>query len=199
MLSSSSITYHLLISLHSNTLHHATYHHFLSNTIKMQLQILSVFATLLAATQAAPAASSLEARKSVNDCSDSTFINQSSGGSPTIGDCQTIARNIAGKLSFSHEVPKHSDSLDIGGGTWTVGLGGEHHQLVQAGTCAFGINGDSSANAAYIGNQDIIDLINTSIQRFSWEGKVGAKGHMSCQSLQGLIGGGSLTWGLYHT
>jgi hypothetical protein len=102
-------------------------------------------------------------------------------------------------FSFHLFIPKHPLTTRItGGGTWTVGLGGEHHQLVQYGTCAFGINGDSSANAAYIGNQDIIDLINSSIQKFSWEGKVGAKGHMSCQSLQGLVGGGSLTWGLYH-
>jgi hypothetical protein len=49
-------------------------------------------------TQAAPASSNLEARKSVNDCGDSTFENQSSSGSPLIADCQQITRNIAGTI-----------------------------------------------------------------------------------------------------
>ncbi|KAH7071471.1 putative necrosis-inducing factor-domain-containing protein [Paraphoma chrysanthemicola] len=147
----------------------------------MQIQILAVFTTLLAATKASPITAKLEARNYVNDCGDSTFVNQSSGGSPQISDCQQIVRNIAG------------------GGTWTVGLGGEHHQIVQYGTCAFGINGDSSMNAAYIGNGDISDLINDSIKRFAWQGKVGAKGHMACRSIQGAVSGGGLTWGIYHT
>ncbi|KAF2798688.1 hypothetical protein K505DRAFT_357263 [Melanomma pulvis-pyrius CBS 109.77] len=137
-------------------------------------------ASLLALTQATPTGP-LQARKSVNDCGDSTFVNKSSGGSPLIADCQQIARNIAG------------------GGTWTVGAGGEQHQLVQYGTCAFGAAGaGSSANAAYIGNQDIIDLINTSIQKFAWFDKVGAEGKMGCQSLTGLVGGVDMKWGLYH-
>ncbi|KAF9769179.1 hypothetical protein IL306_013420 [Fusarium sp. DS 682] len=119
--------------------------------------------------------------KSVNDCGDSTFENHSSAGSPLVKDCQQIARNIAG------------------GGTWTVGAGGEHHQLLQYGTCAFGAQGaEGNMNAAYIGNQDIIDLINTSIDKFKWKGKVGAAGVMGCQSLQGLVGGVKMRWGIYH-
>ncbi|KAH7129015.1 putative necrosis-inducing factor-domain-containing protein [Dactylonectria macrodidyma] len=144
--------------------------------------------TFLAMSQAAAlpktpqdAKSALEARASINDCGDSTFINQSSGGSPTVNDCRQIAYNIRN------------------GGTWTVGAGGEHHQLVQYGTCAFGAQGDGSINAAYIGNQDIIDLINSSIDKFQWNGLVGAKGSMGCQSLKGLVGGATMNWGIYHT
>jgi hypothetical protein len=48
----------------------------------MQLQVFSIFATLLAAAQAAPVAFRQEARKSVNDCGDSAFVNQPSGDSP---------------------------------------------------------------------------------------------------------------------
>jgi hypothetical protein len=154
----------------------------------MQFSIIHIVASLLAISQASPVQTSplqtspLQKRKSVNDCGDSTFINQSSGGSPNIGDCQGIAKNIAG------------------GGTWTVGAGGEQHQLVQLGTCAFGARGaGSTANAAYIGNQDIIDLINSSIQKFSWNGKVGAKGVMNCQSLKGTFESVDMEWGLYHT
>lgn len=61
-------------------------------------------ASLLAMASGAPtslnpqdvAVKDLEKRNSVNDCGDSTFVNQSSGGSPTVSDCQQIARNIAG-------------------------------------------------------------------------------------------------------
>jgi hypothetical protein len=74
-----------------------------------------------------------------------------------VADCQHLARNIAG------------------GGTWTVTSAGAQHQLAQYGTCAFGIQGDKSINTAYVGNQDIIDVINTSIAKFQWEGKIGAK------------------------
>ncbi|KAF4340075.1 hypothetical protein FBEOM_6010 [Fusarium beomiforme] len=135
-----------------------------------------------AASPVSEPAHALSKRKSVNDCGDSTFENHSSGGSPLVSDCQQIARNIAG------------------GGTWTVGAGGEHHQLVQYGSCAFGAQGaGSNMNAAHIGNQDIIDVINDSIRRFQWEGKVGAAGEMGCQSLTGLVGGVTMRWGIYHT
>ncbi|KAJ4369601.1 hypothetical protein N0V83_005363 [Neocucurbitaria cava] len=145
----------------------------------MQFQLLPVIAALLAATSASPVASKLDTRGSINDCGDSTFENQSSDGSPNISDCQQIATNIAG------------------GGTWTVAVG--QHQLVQYGTCAFGVTPEDSLNYAYIGNQDIIDVINASIQKFSYNGKVGAKGVMGCQSGQGEVSGDEVTWGIYHT
>lgn len=97
------------------------------------------------------------AQASINDCGDSTFVNQSSGGSPKVPDCQQLAKNING------------------GGTWTIWPTGQH-QLAQYGTCAFGAETD--AGWANIGNQDIIDLINSSIQRFQWNGLVGSKGRM---------------------
>ncbi|CDM27563.1 unnamed protein product [Penicillium roqueforti FM164] len=98
----------------------------------------------------------LIARNSMNNCGPSTFINQSSGGSPRFG---------------------------------------VQHQLVQYGTCAFGVTSGSSG--ARIGNQDIIDLINSSIARFEWNGLVGAKGSISCQqeATANLI---DMQWGLYH-
>jgi hypothetical protein len=85
-----NVTYNLKCFPPIRHLHHKQ----LSTTSsRMQLQVLSILATLPAVIQAAPI---LEARKSVNDCGDSTFVNQSSGGSPQISDCQQIARNIAG-------------------------------------------------------------------------------------------------------
>ncbi|KAH7303528.1 putative necrosis-inducing factor-domain-containing protein [Stachybotrys elegans] len=122
----------------------------------------------------------LEARDSINNCEDSSFVNQSSGGSPFISDCQQIVRNIAG------------------GGSWTVPLT-FYRKLVSHGTCAFGAQAqyDFRATNAKIGNQDIMDLINDSIRRFSWNGRVGSKGEMQCQydPRQHL---GTVSWGLYH-
>ncbi|KAI1833998.1 hypothetical protein DTO006G1_7751 [Penicillium roqueforti] len=147
----------------------------------MKIPTSITFATLLAFAQAAPLApkeSRLEARASINDCGSSTFINQSSGGSPLVADCQHLARNIAG------------------GGTWTVSASGSQHQLAQYGTCAFGIQGQV-LETAHIGNQDIIDVINSSIAKFKWEGKIGAKGTMGCQTVT-KSGNTPMTWGIYH-
>ncbi|KAJ6179583.1 hypothetical protein N7519_010044 [Penicillium mononematosum] len=123
----------------------------------------------------------LGTRASINDCGDSTFINQSTGGSPLVADCQHLARNIAG------------------GGTWKVTFTDSQHQLAQYGTCAFGIEGDNPMNTAYVGNQDIIDVINTSIAKFQWEGKIGTKGTMACQSQKGIMGTPLMTWGTITT
>jgi hypothetical protein len=120
---------------------------------------------------------------SVNDCGDSSFQNESSSGSPTVNDCLQIATNIAG------------------GGTWTVStIGSPQHQLVQYGTCAFGVtwNGSNQASTYYIGNQDIIDLIHSSINMFQWNGLVGSKGVMNCKSDEEGASGGNVLWGLYH-
>jgi hypothetical protein len=112
---------------------------------------------------------------SVNDCGDSSFENKSSGGSPTVGDCLQIAANISG------------------GGEWEVeNFAGEAHQLVQYGTCAFNVKGDGGAFDFHVGNQDIIDLIHSSIDKFQWNGLVGSKGDMHC-------GSSAVHWGLYHT
>ncbi|KAF9054911.1 putative necrosis-inducing factor-domain-containing protein [Panaeolus papilionaceus] len=122
----------------------------------------------------------LETRASINNCGDSTFVNQSSGGSPRVEDCLRIARNIAG------------------GGTWSVALIG-HHQLVEYGTCAFGVKApfELGVSNIRIGNQDIIDVINDSVRRFQWNGRVGAKGEMKCQSDPGGIWH-KTDWGIYH-
>ncbi|KAJ4361764.1 hypothetical protein N0V83_010704 [Neocucurbitaria cava] len=146
----------------------------------MQFSTSLLVASLLALAYTAPTSSNpqgvaverLTARNSVNDCGDSTFENQSSGGSPKVSDCQQITRNIAG------------------GGTWRT--------LVTYGTCALGVQSFDSASGTWynVGNQDIIDVINTSIQKFTFNGLVGAKGNMHCQ---GDRNGLSVDWAIYHT
>jgi hypothetical protein len=161
----------------------------------MKAQFFATMAAMLALSNAAPTSGvsdvtegvifTRSAQKSVNDCADSSFVNQSSGGSPLISDCQKIASNIAG------------------GGTWTIGCGGGasgQRTYATYGTCAVGAHCDfSTSDAAYIGNQDTIDIINSSIQKFSWQGKVGAKGSMGCQSINNRDHSLGVTWGIYHT
>ncbi|KAK9414819.1 putative Ecp2 effector protein domain-containing protein [Seiridium unicorne] len=122
----------------------------------------------------------LEQRDMINGCGESTFEDETSGGSALASDCQVIVGSIGA------------------GGTWTVGAGGEHHQLLQHNTCAFGVEEDRSMNAAYIGNADIIGVITDSISKFTRDGKDGAQGAIGCQSLKGLVEGADMTRGIYH-
>ncbi len=119
---------------------------------------------------------------SPNDCGTSTFTDATSDGSPLVTDCQQIVTNIAGTQ-----------------GSWEVESSvGEQHQLVQYGTCAFGVTGTTGTGDVdfNVGAQDIVDLITSSIQMFASDGLVGALGNMACQ---GDAGNDNVNWGLYHT
>ncbi|RDA94947.1 hypothetical protein CP533_0158 [Ophiocordyceps camponoti-saundersi (nom. inval.)] len=114
--------------------------------------------------------------KRANKCGSSSFENQGSEASPNIDDCKRIVWNIRR------------------GGRWTL-FNSNHRQLAQYGTCAFGAQTDYPFK--YVGNEDIMDLINDSIKYFArHDGKVGSKGKMDCS---GGIFGGEVHWGLYHT
>ncbi|KAJ6054187.1 hypothetical protein N7499_002589 [Penicillium canescens] len=107
---------------------------------------------------------------SPNDCGTSTFTTQ------------LIVTNIAGTQ-----------------GSWEVECTvGDQHQLVQYGTCAFGVTGTTGTGDVdfNVGAQDIVDLITSSIQMFASGGLVGASGNMACQ---GDAGNDNVNWGLYHT
>jgi hypothetical protein len=61
----------------------------------MHLQVLAVLAGLAATLHATPI--NLSPRKSINDCSESTFENQwVEDDSPLVSDCKALAVNIAG-------------------------------------------------------------------------------------------------------
>jgi hypothetical protein len=82
-----------------------------------------------------------------------------------------------------------------------MGAGGEHRKIASYGTCAFGLKGSGggSASVIQIGNEDIIDLIRDSIGKgFAFDGKVGAKGRMSCQEAGAGQSGAMMEWGIYH-
>lgn len=113
-------------------------------------------------------------------CGDSTFVDQTSGASPKSSDCLQIAKNI-GK-----------------GGTWDVeAIVSNHHQLLQYGTCVFGVEamGVTGNVQVFLGAQDIIDVITDAVDKFGGSGKIGAKGKMKCN---GNIKRQEIEWGLYH-
>lgn len=117
---------------------------------------------------------------SPNDCGDSSFVDQTSGASPPVGDCMQIVKNIQGT-----------------NGEWEVeNVRGDQHQLVQFGECKFGVTGHpGNGNVDFhVGAQDIVDLITESVKRFGGGGRVSAKGSMSCG---GTVKGQSVDWGLY--
>ncbi|KAB5583669.1 putative necrosis-inducing factor-domain-containing protein [Coniochaeta sp. 2T2.1] len=148
--------------------------------------ILLPLALLLGAVSAASPSSpdnttpavTFEPGKSVSDCKDSTFSQETNPfGSPLVKECQVIVKNIAG------------------GGTWSVEtVTGSFHQLVQFGTCAFGVQVKSASAFVHIGNQDIMDVITTSIGRFAEGGRIAATGTMPCQS--GAVWD-SVYWSIY--
>ncbi|KAB5559546.1 putative necrosis-inducing factor-domain-containing protein [Coniochaeta sp. 2T2.1] len=103
------------------------------------------------------------AGKSVNDCSPSTFTDQTTRDSSLIEHCQRVAYNIRD------------------GGTWRVEtLMARWHQIVQYRSCAFSVYAVDELAYFKIGNQDIIDLISDSIRMFGRDGYVGANGTMNC-------------------
>jgi hypothetical protein len=99
---------------------------------------------------------------SINNCGDSSFDNETSRASPTVSDCLQIAANIAG------------------GGYWEIDGSIRQHQLVQYGSCAFGVQHAYNADVLNynVGNSDIIDLIHSSVDKYQWNGLIGSKGIM---------------------
>ena len=115
-----------------------------------------------------------------DDCESSSFIDQTSSASPSVDDCMHIVNNIVGT-----------------DGEWTVQtIGKAQHQLVQYGSCKFGIQATNlHGNVNFkIAAQDIVDIIDASVQQFGGSGKVGAKGYMDCK---GNINSQDVMWGLY--
>jgi GH18 family chitinase len=118
-----------------------------------------------------------------NFCDDSSFENRGSDASPSVDDCRTIIANIQDDpyTQWKHTV-----------------VGKRHRQITEAGSCAFGIKATKvNGNVDFeIGGQDVIDIINDSINKFGGTGKIGARGSMTCN---GNIKGQAVEWGIYHT
>ncbi|KAJ6271205.1 putative necrosis-inducing factor-domain-containing protein [Bipolaris maydis] len=143
---------------------------------KMRFSASVIVASLAATAVAAPTSPAPEnvLKKRNNFCGATTFINNSSGGSPWITDCQTMFDRIAGD------------------GTWVVEP--QQKRIASWGTCEFGARSVNNVITT-IGNEDVRDLTRDSIARFAWQGRVGASGIVDC----GTSGSVKVWWGLYHT
>jgi hypothetical protein len=127
-----------------------------------------------------------DGQPTLDSCGASSFWDRTSDASPTADDCMVFAKNI-GK-----------------GGKWEVeSVTGHQHQLVQWGTCAFGVQPTDHVGGYFdIGNLDIIDIINSSVDKFAklHGGKVGSAGYMECGGSLGAHGTThGVQWGIYHT
>ncbi|KAB5522068.1 putative necrosis-inducing factor-domain-containing protein [Coniochaeta sp. 2T2.1] len=119
-------------------------------------------------------------------CGPSTFEDATSSTSPLASDCLIIAKNV--RL----------------GGKWNVeSVTGNQHQLVQFGTCAFGVEPkDRKGGYFEIGNLDIIDIIQDSVNKFADKhgGKVNSAGETDCKGSLAATGSSyKVRWGIYHT
>ncbi|RKU48460.1 hypothetical protein DL546_002720 [Coniochaeta pulveracea] len=107
-----------------------------------------------------------------NKCQNSTFIDETSNGSPLASDCMVIVSNIRA------------------GGTWRVeDVLGYEHQLVQYGTCAYAVRPGEEQwghlGAYYkLGNEDIMHTIVDAANMFASAdtGRLGASGRMHCEN-----------------
>lgn len=139
----------------------------------MKFQTATIIATLLAATSAAPATQDTSPINPLmhNYCRHSSFNDQTSAGSAPVSDCLNLAKSIQNRGVPSwyeytaHDVNKH----------------------VSYGNCTFDVK--SPTEAAMVGNQDVIDLIHLSIDKFASNGKVSSKGKVPCAKVQTNIAG----------
>lgn len=114
-------------------------------------------------------------------CGMSTFEDRTHGGSPLISDCLQIIRNIEGDgtTEWRHQV-----------------AGKPHREILSFGSCRFGIEATHiGLNVDFrVGGQDVIDIINDSVQKFGKNGRVAARGEMECS---GSNNGQGVLWGIY--
>jgi hypothetical protein len=128
-----------------------------------------------------PGAKKLKLHKRNNDCGASSFIDYSSGGSPYVSDCQCI------------EDYAYANPMEFGFAAQPA-----WYDLIWCGTCVFGVE-TNDVLESYVGNEDIGDLIGSSINDFSWFGLVGAQGYMGCIREWPLPGDSLVGWAIFHS
>jgi hypothetical protein len=116
--------------------------------------------------------------KRTNECGNSSFENETSGGSPLIGDCLQLTNNLSGN------------------GNWLLANLGQERQLASYGTCKF-IAQAPFVHAIHVGDRDVQDLIRDSVNKFGRDGRIGARGLMTCS--EGANNEGLVWWWIRHT
>lgn len=118
-------------------------------------------------------------------CSAPNYNNEYGGGdtsdgSPLVEDCLTMLKNIAD------------------GGDWTTEQPG-FRTLTRYGTCAFGVQEHTPIILDFsVGNNDIIQVVRESIDKFAKDGRVGASGYWLCSSKMSTHNYREAYWSLFH-
>ncbi|KAK3385992.1 putative necrosis-inducing factor-domain-containing protein [Podospora didyma] len=121
------------------------------------------------------------------ECGPANITDRTSLASPLVADCRQLAFNIRD------------------GGSWSV-LGSAQKQILQCKSCAFGVTGSSvtgRVDTYYVGNRDVIEMIDRSIGEFKGhvnekgEGIIGAEGNMPCKAM--FSTDTIVNWGIYNT
>jgi len=69
------------------------------------------------------------------------------------------------------------------GGDWGIATWKDWNKVTKHKSCAFSAKLGETNDRAWIikiGNEDIRDIVASSIEQFAWDGRVGAKGDMKC-------------------
>lgn len=144
---------------------------------------LAAVASPISQNAAHGAISRLESRReTINDCGDSSFTNDTSDGSPLVADCLELATLLV---------------TEWGDNFYTTGAIGLRSTLVEHKSCVVGGQYNVGGSIPKVGNQDIADIIRTSVEMFQWtdgngDARVGAEGVMQCQGM--VIGDYSDVW-----
>ncbi|KAB5583322.1 putative necrosis-inducing factor-domain-containing protein [Coniochaeta sp. 2T2.1] len=125
------------------------------------------------------------ASSSSNECGPSSFQNQRDNASPSIDDCLRMTADMANA------------------GYWEVMSTGRFVHVANSGTCVFSVTAKVIDRGLdeffFVGNQDIIDLVNSSVQMFGSRGKVAAQGEMECVSYAGNDHRTHVQWAIYNS
>ncbi|KXH43888.1 hypothetical protein CSAL01_01804 [Colletotrichum salicis] len=110
-------------------------------------------------------------KRALNYCDASTFNNKSSGGSPKVSVCAVIRDTGYRHIGYS-----------VSGPCWLPGSGplqGSkcYNPWMWYGTCIFGANSDDTG---WTRGEEIGDFVRDSINKFQWNGIVGAEGTAIC-------------------
>lgn len=112
----------------------------------------------------------------VDICGDSSFVDETTGGSPILSDCGCVR-----------------DYSNTHNGLWMFTDRGGWNWMMACNSCVFRAHTDNYFTIG-VGNTDIRDLVSGAIIRFGRNGLVGASGQMGCK---GNFNTAKIIWALY--
>ncbi|KAM7198209.1 putative necrosis-inducing factor domain containing protein [Naviculisporaceae sp. PSN 640] len=124
-------------------------------------------------------------------CGASTFENRGSDASPWIEDCEALM------FRLQEDINKPD--------AWTIGTC-QQRGLVSLDSCTLGMEQamphptcmwGHDPTVATVGYGDLVYILNESISRFGIDGRVGAKGFITCSPEAETTENANMMWGIY--